>query len=337
MIPSAPLDSFQSDRIWKPSPLDAVLLAEDDPVFRHLLASWLRRWSYTVIAVDNGLAAWDALQQQDAPQMAILDWVMPGMDGVELCRRVRGRGIGLYRYLLLITAKDDRHDVVVGLEAGADDYLTKPFDMEELRARIRCGTRILQLQDALLRTQEALQFQAAHDPLTGLWNRRAILDLLQREVQLHQRTGGRFGVMMADLDHFKQINDSHGHLSGDEVLREVSRRLSACVRSYDYVGRYGGEEFLVIVSTGDLSDLRTSAERLRRCVGDTPIETTGGRIVCTISLGVTSTEVQGEAQASYEAVLRNADMLLYQAKDRGRNRVEIAALAQSASAGSESG
>ena len=149
----------------KSSPdLNTVLVAEDDPVFRHLLETWLRQWNYRVVAVDNGLDAWAALQQENSPQMAILDWIMPGVDGVELCRRIRADTSVPYRYVLLVTTRDKKHDVVVGLDAGADDYLTKPFNVEELRARVRAGKRVLELQEALLHAHEALQFQAEHDP-----------------------------------------------------------------------------------------------------------------------------------------------------------------------------
>jgi len=332
MISSSPRDTTNSERVWKPSPLDTVLLAEDDPVFRHLLTSWLRRWSYAVVAVDNGLDAWQALQQQNAPQLVILDWIMPGMEGTELCRQIRSHPTGVYRYILLITSKDNKNDVVAGLEAGADDYLTKPFNVEELRARIRTGKRILQLQDELLRTQEALQFQAAHDPMTGLWNRAAILDLLRRETQLQNRTGKPFGVMMADVDYFKKINDSYGHLVGDAVLREIARRLATAVRGYDYIGRYGGEEFLVVVSACDLPELAGSAERLRLCVSRDPIQTTAGAISCTISIGA-AVATQTADSLDYESVLRTSDALLYEAKGNGRNRVEVA-LASRAAAGS---
>ena len=323
----APPDTSVFDRAWKPSPLDAVLLAEDDPVFRHLITSWLRRWSYSVVAVDNGLDAWQALQQQNAPQLVVLDWMMPGMEGVELCRQIRSHAMGIYRYILLITAKDNKNDVVAGLEAGADDYLTKPFNVEELRARIRTGKRILQLQDELLKTQEALQFQAAHDPMTGLWNRGAILDLLRRETQLQNRTGKPFGVMMADVDYFKKINDSFGHLVGDAVLREVARRLATGVRGYDYIGRYGGEEFLIVVSACDVPELAGSAERLRVCVAREPIQTTAGAVSCTISIGA-AVASQTANSLDYESVLRTSDTLLYQAKANGRNRVEVALAAR---------
>ena len=225
-------------------PPDAVLIAEDDPIFRRILETWLRKWNYNVTPLENGLDAWSVLQQKDSPQMAILDWMMPGLDGIELCRRIRSQYDGTYKYVLLLTAKGNKENVVAGLEAGADDHLTKPFDVNELRARVRAGKRILELQDALLRVQTELQFESAHDHLTGLWNRGAIMGLLHRETQRSARTGEALGVMMVDLDRFKDINDAYGHQTGDAVMCEVARRMLASVRTYDYVGRYGGEEFV---------------------------------------------------------------------------------------------
>jgi diguanylate cyclase (GGDEF)-like protein len=313
------------------STMDSALIAEDDPIFRHLLERWLEKWNYRVTAVENGLDAWNLLQQPYAPQMVVLDWMMPGMDGVELCERIRGNPQGPYRYVLLLTVKDEKQDVIAGLEAGADDYLTKPFDVNELRARVRSGKRILDLQDALLRTQEALQYEAAHDPLTGLWNRGAILDLLRRETQRHQRTGCPLGVIMIDVDHFKITNDTHGHLVGDAVLQEIARRLQASVRAYDLIGRYGGEEFLVVIPSCRPPDLEAGAERLRRCVGDRPIVTRAGEVVCTISLGVASASSLSRDPTEYEVLLRIADEALYFAKAEGRNRVHAAARLPTAS------
>jgi two-component system cell cycle response regulator len=301
------------------------LIAEDDPLFRRILERWFQQWDYRVTAVENGLDAWEVLQRDDAPQLAILDWMMPGMDGIELCRRIRSRDQSPYRYVLLLTAKDDKQDVIAGLEAGADDYLTKPFDVDELRARVRAGKRILDLQAALIHAQDDLQSAALHDSLTGLWNRGAILDLLRREVCRRQRTGDALGVMMVDIDYFKKINDTHGHLIGDAVLQEVTRRLAADVRPYDVVGRYGGEEFLIVFPGCNMPDLVVGAERLRHCIADQPIETSVGQIPVTLSLGLASVE-QGENEIlGCESFLQRADAALYAAKARGRNRVETAA------------
>ena len=309
----------------KASARNTVLIAEDDPLFRRILERWFQQWDYRVTAVENGLDAWEVLQRGDAPQLAVLDWMMPGMDGIELCRRIRSRDQSPYRYVLLLTAKDDKQDVIAGLEAGADDYLTKPFDVDELRARVRAGKRILDLQAALIHAQDDLQSAALHDSLTGLWNRGAILDLLRREVCRRQRTGDALGVMMVDIDYFKKINDTHGHLIGDAVLQEVTRRLAADVRPYDVVGRYGGEEFLIVFPGCNMPDLVVGAERLRHCIADQPIETSVGQIPVTLSLGLASVE-QGENEIlGCESFLQRADAALYAAKARGRNRVETAA------------
>jgi two-component system cell cycle response regulator len=306
------------------SPPDRVLIAEDDPIFRRVLQSWLQKWNYSVTALENGLDAWQLLQQDDCPPMAILDWVMPGLDGIDVCRRIRSHQQGAYKYVLLLTSKESKEDVVAGLEAGADDYLTKPFDVNELRARVRAGKRILELQGALVKAHTELQFEAAHDHLTGLWNRGAIMDLLQRETQRTVRIGEPLGVIMADLDHFKRINDSYGHPIGDAVLREVAHRLLASVRNYDYVGRYGGEEFLIVLTACAPADLVATAERMRAFVSEKPVDTDVGPIPVTISIGLAAQQLSGLELAKGEELVRTADSALYTAKANGRNRVECA-------------
>jgi two-component system, cell cycle response regulator len=308
----------------KPVSGHRVLIADDDAVSRRVLQVQLQRWGYEVTALDNGTQAWIALQKEDAPRMAILDWVMPGVDGPELCRRIRGLDRNNYFYLLLLTARDSKQDIVAGLEAGADDYLTKPFHPDELRARVRVGKRILELQEALIQAHESLKYEAAHDRLTGIWGRAAIVDLLQREARRSLRGGRPLGVIMADVDHFKKINDAYGHLVGDSVLQEVARRLTQSVRAYDYVGRYGGEEFLMVLTECAPPDLAITAERIRRAVAEQDVTTDFGAVRVTISLGLAPLQIEPLGTLNVEKLLRSADAALYRAKNNGRNRVESA-------------
>src|SRR5262245_55163291 len=224
-----------------------VLIAEDDVVSRRLLEAMLMRWGYEVAVTHNGLDAWEMLRGPTPPPMAILDWMMPGMDGVEVCRKVRQRGQEPYIYLLLLTTKGRKENIVEGLDAGADDYLTKPFDPHELQVRLRTGKRIITLQAELIEAREELRVQAMYDPLTGVWNRRAILQVLGSELARSRREGLSLAVVIADLDHFKRINDTYGHMVGDTALCEAASRMQALLRPYDAIGRYGGEEFLMIL------------------------------------------------------------------------------------------
>ncbi len=290
-------------------------------MFRRILKSWLENWGYRVTLAEDGEKAWNILQQETQPQMLILDWVMPGVDGAEICHRVRVRQKTPYQYVLLVTAKDDSADVVAGLDAGADDYLTKPFDRHELRARLTVGRRILSLQDGLIRAREELRFQATHDVLTGIWNRRAMLDLLQREIERASRSQGSTGLLMLDLDHFKNVNDTYGHQAGDAVLHEVARRVIQVIRSYDFLGRHGGEEFLVVLPGCDRTQTLQSAERIRSAIAASPVLADQDEIAVTASIG--GTAVTGNA--SEKEILAVADAALYQAKNEGRNRAVVLA------------
>jgi two-component system cell cycle response regulator len=292
-----------------------VLIAEDDTVSRCLLEATLRKLGCEVVVARDGAAAWAILESDDSPRLAILDWMMPFKDGPQLCREVRERTDQPYTYILLLTTRDQKQDIVEGMRAGADDYLAKPFDPRELEVRLLAGQRILDLH-------EALRVQATHDPLTGLWNRGAILDLLRRELFRADRGGTPVGVIMGDLDHFKQINDTYGHPTGDVVLREAAKRLVSALRRYDCVGRFGGEEFLIVLPGCDLRSLATRAEALRERVCGVPVETPEGPIPVTISLGVAASEAPCERDP--HLLLANADNALYRAKNGGRNRVEAA-------------
>lgn len=303
-----------------------ILIAEDDNVSRRLLEVTLSKWGYEVIACVDGVAAWKVLQAPEAPQLAILDWMMPKMDGVKVCRYVRDpqqRSPEPYIYLILLTAKSQKGDIVEGLEAGADDYLIKPFDMQELRMRLRAGQRIIELLGELTFAREALKERAHHDSLTRLYNRATVLEMLDRELarvsrQRELEQEAYVSVILADLDHFKHINDTYGHLAGDAVLRETARRMRDALRPYDSIGRYGGEEFLLVLSGCNATGAAALAERLRIAVNERTIILSEGHVSVTLSAGVTTSKGNHTA----EVLVKAADTALYRAKRHGRNRVE---------------
>jgi len=300
-----------------------ILIAEDDPVSRRLLEVTLHKWGYEVIACPDGMAAWQILQRPDTPSLAILDWMMPGMDGLQVCREVRQQAAEPYIYVLLLTAKSQKTDIIAGLEAGADDYLTKPFDANELRMRLRAGRRILDLQAELILVREALRDQATHDSLTNLWNRATIYEILQRELDHIRRTNTTVSVILVDIDYFKRINDTYGHLIGDAVLRETAHCMQAVLRPYDNIGRYGGEEFLLVLPECDTAGAMTLAERLRTTIATKALTLAEGMTPLTVSLGVATSSLARET----ESLISAADAALYRAKNSGRNRVELATVA----------
>lgn len=298
-----------------------ILIAEDDPTSRQILVVVLQKWGYTVRVARDGAEAWAQLQGPEAPRLAVLDWMMPQMDGVEICRRLRDEEPERdhYTYILLLTAKGAKGDVIEGMEAGADDYLVKPFDPQELRVRLRAGQRIIELQQELKSAQEELRRQSMTDPLTGILNRRAVLERLEAEMSRAGREARHLGLGLLDIDHFKMVNDTWGHLAGDNVLREVARRARAGLRVYDVFGRVGGEEFLLVLPGADVMSAAKVADRLREAICIEPVSGPKGPIQVTASLGVTAW-VRGEG---VDPLLERADMALYLAKERGRNRVEV--------------
>jgi two-component system cell cycle response regulator len=298
-----------------------ILIADDSIVSRHLLEATLRKWGYEVLVACDGAEALELLQRKDAPNLIILDWMMPGMTGVEVCRRIRERDGEPYTYILLLTSKSQKEDLIEGMDAGADDYITKPFDQNELQVRLRAGTRLVDLQAQLLKAREDLRDQAERDSLTRLWNRSSILKQLGRELARSEREARPLGVVIVDLDHFKQINDTHGHLAGDAVLREAARRMQNGIRQYDSIGRYGGEEFLILFPGCSETDSYAQADRLRKQLAQLEMSVNESVLRVTASFGVT-TALVGETWTE-EALIRKADEALYVAKKSGRNRVEI--------------
>jgi len=314
-----------------------VLVADDEAVSLRLIESSLKRWGYEVVTAADGIEALAILNGQERPQMAVLDWMMPGLSGVDLCRELRlHKSEGEYTYVIMLTAKRTKDDVIQGLEAGADDYLTKPFHPQELRVRLRTGRRILYLLEQLVVAREALRDQATHDVLTQLWNRVALIEILDKELARAEREESSLGIVLVDLDHFKSVNDTHGHRAGDDVLREAAEAMRSATRPYDAVGRYGGEEFLVILPGCDQVNAASHAERLRKVINQVSVAVPGGEIRCTASLGVT---VGGyDVELDPTVLIEAADAALYRAKNGGRNRVEFAAAKEFArKPGSEAG
>ena len=300
-----------------------ILIADDSIVSRHLLEATLRSWGYDVVAVCDGLEALDLLQQPNAPTLAILDWMMPGLTGPEVCARIRQRAREPYTYILLLTSKSLKEDLIEGMEAGADDYVTKPFDRHELQVRLRAGKRLVDTQAELLTAREALREQATRDSLTHTWNRNSILEILGRELARGARENSPLGVAIMDLDRFKSVNDHHGHLAGDAVLREAARRLQSGMRQYDAIGRYGGEEFLILLPGCDATNAVNQVERLRKQLAQTEMSFNETALAVTASFGVTA--VPCAHVDCPETVISRADEALYLAKKMGRNRVEYLA------------
>jgi diguanylate cyclase (GGDEF)-like protein len=293
-----------------------ILLVEDSVVDRSRIGDFLKQWNLDFSVLGNAEEAWAQIETLETPDLVLLDWMLPGMDGLELCRNIRRLGVnGNYIYTVMLTAKQKKTDLLMAMAAGADDYLAKPVDPAELRAKIMVGKRILELQ-------HSLRFAATHDFLTNLLNRAEIMTNLKRELSRSEREDKSVAIALADIDHFKQINDSLGHAAGDVVLKEVARRLQLDLRSYDHVGRYGGEEFLIVLPGCSSSVAARRADEIRGLVSREAVVTTFAKVPVTISMGVTATS--SAQKVGIEELLQHADSALYRAKMNGRNRVEAA-------------
>jgi len=301
-----------------------ILIADDDSLSRRMLKSTLERAGYDVISVEDGTAATEALCEPNGPRLALLDWMMPGVDGPGVVRMVRVRRGQQYVHMILLTSRQSKEDIVAGLDAGADDYLTKPFNPQELKARLRTGERILHLEYTLVEAREEMRYRATHDLLTGLWDRGVIMELLQRELQRGRRDlqSGSVTLLLGDIDHFKHVNDTFGHAAGDAALRAVAKLLTESVRNYDAVSRYGGEEFLLVLPGCDAKVGADRADRIRQTIESNPVEAGDARIPLTMSLGMANSAEWPALDG--EALIRKADEALYRAKSEGRNRAVVA-------------
>ena len=299
-----------------------VLIADSAPIALKILRGMLISWGYSVEAHDDGQSTLDALTRDAPPRLAVIDWNLPNINGPEICKQLRKRGTDAYTYVILLSAAPEKEEIALGLEAGADDHITKPFHAVELRARLRAGHRIINLHNALLEAQEDLRHQATTDLLTGIDNRAALLKHLYREINRARRQNTTVAVMMLDLDHFKSINDTHGHLVGDEVLRHVADALKLCVRDYENLGRYGGEEFMIILTDVDDDTAIKVGERILSKLAKIDYSYEGHQIPITGSIGAV-VSLRG-VNANSESLIHAADKALYVAKHRGRNQIFLA-------------
>ncbi len=305
-----------------------ILIAEDDLVSRRLLQKTLEGWGYRVFSAENGQEAWEIFQREDL-KFIIADWVMPEMDGIALCKKVRSSPARGYVYFILLTGKDKKEDIINGLEAGADDYLAKPFERDELKVRMRAGERIIKLEKELSEKNEKLRLLnvrleelAGIDPLMGIGNRRSFHNIIEKVHHRASRYSQGYSIIMCDIDNFKSYNDIYGHLSGDAILKKIAAEIKKTVRASDEVFRYGGEEIVVIaIPEQEIDGTVAVAERMRGNVESLSIDHRGSEIgVVTISCGVAAYDGDCE-DAKWETVLGRADRALYEAKATGRNRV----------------
>ncbi len=300
---------------------NSVLLVEDSPIYERIITGHLRNWGFEVTLAQDGEEAWEILQQPNSPRLVVMDWVMPKMDGVELCRRLRKLPSAFpYTYTLLLTGKDSRADLLKAMEAGVDDYLSKPFDDLELKARLLAGKRVIDLQNQLLAARESLRYAASYDHLTGLMNRKEVMEALQRELARAKRDRSPVAIAMIDIDHFKKVNDDLGHLFGDAALKEVARRFQSQLRVYDSIGRFGGEELLLIFPGCDLTSALIRMDQIRGLVCNKPVTSMGKSRIVSVSIGVAVAD--GQTVVDSNDLLHQADLGLYEAKKNGRNRVE---------------
>lgn len=299
-----------------------ILLADDDLVTRQLISRTLQNNGYSVETAADGQEAWEWLLREFFPVL-IADWMMPRVNGIELIRRVRSHTFRGYVYIIILTARNRRADRLTGLTSGADDFLTKPVDPAELDARLAIARRILDLETRLREANARLSYQATHDQLTDLLNRRAITDYARIELARAQHLGYPLSLALFDLDHFKEINDRYGHKVGDIALCHVAERMAAGLRASDRIGRWGGEEFLAILPNATTAEALCVVERVRRNLAEEPLILPEGQIVTiTLSAGVTSDG--GRPDVQIDRLFQEADNALYAAKAAGRNCVRCA-------------
>lgn len=301
-----------------------ILIAERDVASRRVLEMALTQWGQDVICSSDGAETFQILQGPGAPELVILDWALHGMDGLQICREIAKGAVTPPPYAILLADRAQGQDPLAGMEAGAHDCLVKPFDADDLRIRLKAGQRFLEMQRELGTARNTLRTTVAVDPLTGLWNRGTLLEHLGREVERARRENAALGVILADLDDFKAVNDAYGHTVGDAVLQEVGKRLSRSLRPYDGIGRLGGDEFLIVSPGCDFDATVSLAERLRACIASHLVKVGSKMVPISLSAGVAAAGSSSSMREA-DAFVRAAETALHQATEQARNRVAIAA------------
>jgi len=300
-----------------------ILLAEDNPISRKMLEKILVQEGFSVTAVENGKEALAKFEEDFFP-IVLTDWLMPEMEGPQLCQAIRNENPKGYVYIVLLTAKDSLDDIISGLEAGADDYLTKPANRSELIARLKNGPRILELEKSLKEANEEIRILSITDPLTGIYNRGYLNERLPQEIKRSIRYKRSLSIVLSDLDHFKQVNDQYGHVAGDAVLKGFVGCVVDSIRDQiDWTARYGGEEFLIVLPETDFDGAMHLSERLRQVVSNTVFRVDNQEIQISASFGVSGFSPEAlSPHLSAMDMLKSVDKNLYKAKQGGRNRVE---------------
>lgn len=289
---------------------------------QRLLEKSLKKAGHRVVVAQNGREALDLFRKSFFP-MVLTDWMMPEMTGLELCKAIRAQACPGYVFVVFLTSKDDKNDIITALDAGADDYLTKPFHKAELIARLNTGKRVLALERSLKKANEDIRMLSITDPLTGIFNRGYLMERLPEEFNRARRYDHPLSLIMCDIDRFKKVNDTYGHEAGDAVLKSVAHCLNGCLRhGIDWMARYGGEEFLIMLSETDHEGAMAVAERLKTQFAQCPVDSRGHEIKVTASFGVATFQTHTHEQKSPEDLIREADRCLYRAKANGRNRIE---------------
>lgn len=301
-------------------PRYSVLVVDDSPVYRKLVEQVLRDQPYELLFAVNGGEALQIFTDR-GPSIVLTDWMMPDFSGPELCQRIRADATRPYTYIILMTSNTEKGNVVEGLAAGADDYLTKPFDSGEMLARIGVGRRIIELNRELCEKTRRLEEAARTDPLTELPNRRAIEEWATKLLRGAARHGFSLWVAVGDIDNFKRINDTFGHDAGDIVLKTFAHVLKKNIRCSDICGRLGGDEFLLVLSHVDAADVQMTIDRFRAQFADLSFPLQGQSVHVTASFGVAGWQGKDNSP-DFAALVRQADQMLYEAKRGGRNRVE---------------